>query len=137
MKSFPSPSSVSTRRELLLNGGAGFGALALSYLLRDNPIFAAESNKEADPLHDSSLGKPPADPMAPRAPHFPAKAKSVIFLFMEGGPSHIDLFDPKPELNRLAGQPIPKSFKRVVTAMGEYDSPLLGSKRKWKQYGEG
>ncbi len=137
MKNLPSASSVSTRREMLLNGGAGFGALALSYLLRDNSLFAAETAEKSDPLQDPSVGKAPADPMAPRAPHFPATAKNVIFLFMEGGPSHIDLFDPKPELNRLAGQPIPKSFKRVVTAMGEYDSPLLASKRQWKQYGEG
>ncbi len=66
----------------------------------------------------------------------PATAKSVIFLFMEGGPSHLDLFDPKPELNRLAGQPLPPSFKPVITPMGEGRSPLLASKRKWKQHGQ-
>ena len=55
---------------------------------------------------------------------------------MEGGPSHIDTFDPKPLLNELAGQPLPKSFKRVITAMGEVESPLLASKRKWAQHGE-
>jgi hypothetical protein len=60
----------------------------------------------------------------------------VIFLFMEGGPSHIDLFDPKPLLNRLAGQPLPPSFGKVITAMGEARSPLLASRRKWKQHGE-
>ena len=49
----------------------------------------------------------------------PATARSVIFLFMEGGPSHLDTFDPKPELNRLAGQPLPPSFKPVITPMGE------------------
>ncbi len=59
----------------------------------------------------------------------PARAKSVIFLFMEGGPSHIDMFDPKPRLNELAGQPLPSSFKPVITPMGESGSPLLGSKR--------
>jgi hypothetical protein len=117
---------LATRREILLQGGAGFGALALTYLLGDRPLVAA-------PAGDSQT----ADPMAPKRPHFSATADSVIFLFMEGGPSHIDLFDPKPELNRLAGQSIPKSFKRVVTAMGEFDSPLLASKRQWKQYGEG
>lgn len=56
---------------------------------------------------------------------------------MEGGPSHLDLFDPKPALDRLAGQPVPKNFGRVITSMGEFDSPILGSKRTWKQYGEG
>ena len=57
----------------------------------------------------------------------PATARSVIFLFMEGGPSHLDTFDPKPELNRLAGQPLPPSFKPVITPMGEGRSPLLAS----------
>src|SRR5438067_11146084 len=92
-----------TRRDMLLRSGAGFGALALSYLLRDHPLFADA----------------PRHPAAPRPPHFPARAKNVIFLFMEGGPSHIDLFDPKPLLNRLAGQPIPSSFRQVITPMGD------------------
>ena len=65
-----------------------------------------------------------------------ATARSVIFLFMEGGPSHIDTFDPKPELNRLAGKPLPPSFKPVITPMGEGRAPLLASKRKWKQHGQ-
>ena len=70
------------------------------------------------------------------APHHKPTAKSVIFLFMEGGPSHIDLFDPKPKLNELAGQKLPESFGPVITPMGEYDAPLLASKRKWKQHGQ-
>src|SRR5690606_31826262 len=57
--------------------------------------------------------------------------------FMEGGPSHIDLFDPKPKLNELAGQPLPESFGTVITAMGEAGAPLLASQRKWRQHGEG
>ncbi len=109
-----------TRRELLLHGGAGFGALALAYLLgSDRPAAAAG-----------------ASPLAPRPPHFPARAKSVIFLFMEGGPSHIDLFDPKPKLNELAGKPLPKSFGDVITSMGETRSPLLGCRRTWKRHGK-
>ena len=55
---------------------------------------------------------------------------------MEGGPSHLDTFDPKPELNRLAGGPLPPSFKPVITPMGEGRSPLLASQRKWKQHGQ-
>jgi len=112
-----------SRRDFLLRGGAGFGTLALSYLLGGNPLLAAL--------------KKSASPLEPRAPHFPAKAQSVIFLFMEGGPSHIDLFDPKPKLNELAGQKIPDSFGKVLTSMGEFHSPLLGSKRQWKQHGQG
>jgi hypothetical protein len=55
---------------------------------------------------------------------------------MEGGPSHLDLFDPKPLLNQLAGQPLPSSYGTVLTAMGEAKAPLLGSKRSWKQHGQ-
>jgi hypothetical protein len=110
-----------TRRNFLLRGGAGFGAVALSWLLRDHPLFAATN---------------PVEAMASKAPHFAPKAKNVIFLFMEGGPSHLDLFDPKPKLNELAGQPLPASFGKVITAMGESGSPLLECKRTWKQHGQ-
>jgi hypothetical protein len=69
--------------------------------------------------------------------HFPARAKSVIWCFLDGGPSHIDLFDPKPELEKLAGQPLPDSFDRPLTAMGKTAfTPLMGTKRKWAQHGE-
>jgi len=123
MNRFRHTASLPTRRELLLRGGAGFGALALSYLLRDNPAFA----------------QPPvaANPLAPKPPHLPARAKSVVFLFMEGGPSSIDLFDPKPLLNRLAGQRLPSHFRPVITPMGETDAPLLASRRRWAQHGSG
>jgi len=108
-----------TRREFLARSGAGFGALAFAGLqAKANPATPAVS----------SLINP--------QPHFAPTAKSVIFLFMEGGPSHMDTFDPKPELNRLAGKHLPESFGTVITAMGEFHAPLLGSKRSWKQYGE-
>jgi hypothetical protein len=105
------------RRHWLASAGTGFGALAFHALLNSS-IRAADN------------------PLAAKPPQFPAKAKSVIFLFMEGGPSHIDTFDPKPELNKLAGQPLPASLGTVITAMGESRSPLLESKRKWKQHGQ-
>ncbi len=108
-----------TRRDCLLHGGAGFGALALSYLLQKDGLQAAGRS-----------------PLAARPPHFPARAKSVIFLFMEGGPSHIDTFDPKPKLNELAGKPLPESFGQVITSMGESKAPLLASRRRWKQHGQ-
>jgi hypothetical protein len=69
-------------------------------------------------------------------PALPGTAKNVIFLFMEGGPSHLDLFDPKPLLNQLAGQQLPASFGDVITPMGESRSPLLASRRRWRQHGE-
>ena len=110
-----------TRRDFLLRAGGGFGALALTHLLGMDNVLA---------------GPPvPSNPLALRPTFHPPKARSVIFLFMEGGPSHIDLFDPKPKLNELAGQKLPDSFGDVITAMGEHDSPLLRSKRKWKQHG--
>ncbi|MFG0262949.1 MAG: DUF1501 domain-containing protein, partial [Novipirellula sp. JB048] len=112
-----------SRREMLLHSGTGFGALALAGMLGHSEA-AAESTTAPSPL-------------MPKPLHHPARAKSVIFLFMEGGPSHIDLFDPKPAIQKLAGKPLPDSFGRVITAMGEFDSPILESKRKWKQHGEG
>ena len=95
----------SNRRQWLLHAGAGFGGLALLDLLA--------RDLAAGPLRSGPSG-------AALAPwRRPATARSVIFLFMEGGPSHIDTFDPKPELNRLAGKPLPPSFKPVITPMGE------------------
>jgi hypothetical protein len=110
-----------TRRDFLMRGGAGFGALALTYLLGADKVLVANAA---------------SNPLAAKPGHFPAKAKSVIFLFMEGGPSHMDTFDPKPKLNELAGQRLPDSFGKVLTSMGEHRSPLLGSKRTWKQHGQ-
>ena len=117
--------NLPSRRELLVNGGAGFGALALCHLLGDL-LPGAETKKRGHGIDDIVIGRP----------HHTPHAKSVIFLFMEGGPSHIDLFDPKPKLDELAGQPLPESFGPVITPMGEYNAPLLATKRKWKQHGE-
>lgn len=112
-----------SRREFLARAGGGFGAMAMAYLLGQNSVRA-----------DSST--PLFSPLAPKSPHYRGAAKSVIFLFMEGGPSHIDLFDPKPKLNELAGQRLPASFGPVITAMGESGSPLLACKRSFKQHGQ-
>lgn len=101
---------------MLAKAGAGFGTLALAGLLGHSSQLRAAEKK---------------------TPHYPPQATSVIFLFMEGGPSAIDTFDPKPALNKLAGQPLPLSFKPIILAMGEKNPPLMASKRKWKQHGEG
>jgi hypothetical protein len=119
----PHAERPASRREFLARAGGGFGALAMSYLMASVSRGAVTSASTLDPL-------------APKAPHYRARAKSVIFLFMEGGPSHIDLFDPKPKLNELAGKQLPDSFGPVITAMGESRSPLLACKRKWKQHGK-
>jgi len=99
------------------------GSLALSWLLSQEG-FAASI--EANNLN----------PLAPRLSHFPSKAKSVIFMFMVGGPSQIDLFDPKPELNRLNGQPLPPSFGKPVSQFTKGDTPILGSTRKFQKHGK-
>src|SRR5215208_7700091 len=112
-----------TRRDFLSRAGAGFGALALTWLLEREKLFAASAQDTTNPL-------------SAKPQHFNARAKSVIFLFMEGGPSHLDTFDPKPKLRELAGQKLPDSFGPVITAMGEADSPLLADRRQWKQHGQ-
>jgi Protein of unknown function (DUF1501) len=114
----------SSRRDFFLRAGLGFGSLALSALMAEKK--AAADLPEIDPTR----------PLAPRLPHFAAKADSVIFLFMEGGPSHIDLFDPKPELTKQAGKPLPASFGKVFTPMGVGGNTLMASRRKFAQHGE-
>lgn len=109
-----------SRREFLRTAGSGFGALA----------YAALGGQ-------SLLAGRPDNSAAAKIPHRLGKAKNVIWLFMEGGPSHLDLFDPKPLLNKLAGQILPDSFERPVTAMGEVNSPILECRRQWAQHGEG
>ena len=118
--------SVRSRREFLQRAGCGFGALAFSYLLGLDGFSSRAANIKLDPLN----------PLAPRPPHFPARAKSIIWLFMEGGPSHLDLFDPKPMLDKLAGQPMPESFGQPLTAMGTASNALMPSKRTFKQHGQ-
>src|SRR5262245_9808806 len=81
---------ITDRRQFLRRAGAGFGMLALADLLGRDQLLAD--------------GPDVIRPMAPKVPHFPAKARSVIWLFMEGGPGAMDTFDPKPELTRHHGQ---------------------------------
>src|SRR5579884_2139785 len=112
-----------SRRDFLCRSGSGLGAIALAAMLHDDGLLPKAAAAVVDPLR-------------PKPPHFPPTAKSVIWLFMEGGPSHIDLFDPKPQLEKLAGQPLPPSFGKVMTAMGTGNNTLMPSKRTWKQYGQ-
>ncbi|MCB1212519.1 MAG: DUF1501 domain-containing protein, partial [Verrucomicrobiales bacterium] len=126
MNFVPHHEILTTRRDILRRGGAGFGALALASLMGDPDLLGALGDK----------GGKPGSPQAAKIAHRAGKAKSVIFLFMEGGPSHIDLFDPKPLLQKLQGQQLPDSFGSVITAMGESRAPLLADKRQWKQHGQ-
>jgi len=124
LPSLPHHERPSSRRDFLARAGGGLGLVALAALLEDEARGAA----------------PPAGvrgPLSPRPTHFKATAKSVIWLFMDGGPSHIDLFDPKPELTKLHGKPLPGTFRRPVTAMGRTaHTPLLASKRKFSRQGQ-
>jgi len=100
--------NVRSRREFFQAAGSGLAGLALSSMLQ------AET----------------PDPLSKKPGHYAAKAKSVIWCFMEGGPSHLDLFDPKPKLDELSGQPMPESFGKPITAMGTANNTLMGTKRQ-------
>jgi hypothetical protein len=120
----PHYQTAASRREFLVKAGGGFGSLALASLLVRDGYAAGTPTATA-----THFSRP--------LPHIQPKAKSVIWCFLDGGPSHIDLFDPKPTLNRLAGKPLPDSFQRPVTAMGRTAyTDLLGCWRKFQQHGE-
>ena len=106
-----------TRREFIRDSCCGFGGLALAALMH------AQTPRSSNPL-------------APKLPPLPAKAKSVIFVFMAGGPSHIETFDPKPLLNELSGQSRPKEFGEAKYQFVSKTSKLLGTKRTFKKYGK-
>ena len=114
------------RRQLLHRCGAGFGALALSDMIARSGLCAGESAADA-------RGTMASNPLASRAPHFPARAKRVIFLFMHGGPSHVDTFDYKPELIKHHGQPLPFEKPRIQFAQ---TGNLLRSPWKFRRYGQ-
>ncbi|MBV9126179.1 MAG: DUF1501 domain-containing protein, partial [Planctomycetes bacterium] len=101
------PSCKLSRREVLFRMGGGFGAVGLASLFRDAGLLAAGSAQVA-----------PSNPLAPKPPHFPARAQRVIFLFMNGGPSHVDTFDPKPMLARHAGEAVPESLLKKTHRKG-------------------
>ena len=117
---------IPSRRTMLQQSAVGFGSLALASLLAHSPekTRAAEKSGQASPA---------ADPLAPKSPHFPARAKRIIFLFMSGGPSQVDTFDRKPLLDRDDGKPLPFNKPRV-----QFNSTgnLLKSPWKFRQYGE-
>src|SRR5690242_3563235 len=109
------------RREFLCDACCGFGGLAFAHMLMREDARAATLN-----------------PLAPKAPDMPdkARAKSVIFLFMAGGPSHIETFDPKPLLNQLSGQKRPTEFGEAKYQFISSDARLLGTRRTFVRYGK-
>jgi hypothetical protein len=108
-----------TRREFIRDGFCGFGGLALAAMLDQEQLRAGT-----------------VDPLAPKPPHHAAKARAVIFLFMAGGPSHLETFDPKPLLNQLHGQPRPKEFGEAKYQFVRKNARLLGTRRTFRKSGE-
>jgi hypothetical protein len=127
----PGPNGPATRsasrRDFLRRAGGGFGMLALTALL-DRAGLLVNTLKAAPAAS--------VNPLAPKPPPAPARARNVIFLFMSGGPSHVDLFDPKPDLIRWAGQPIPESFGTFKTRRAVAKNKLLAPVRGFRKYGQ-
>src|SRR5947208_2222943 len=111
-----------TRRELLGRTGMGMGMLGLAGLLGMEGLLAPPAE----------AGSALVNPLAPKSPQFPARAKRVIHLFMNGGPSHVDTFDPKPALAKYAGKSLPMENLRTERRTGAaFPSPF-----KFKKYGQ-
>ncbi len=117
-----SESNLTSRRKMLQATAVGFGHLALSAMLGEPLSAAGQTRSDA-----------PGDPLAPRTPHFQPRAKRVVFLFMKGGPSHVDTFDPKPLLDRDHGKEPPFELPKVTFAK---QGNLLKSPWKFRQYGQ-
>ena len=118
-------SALVDRRDFLMRSGSGLCSIALTSMLAQNGLARTFGDGQASP-----------DPLAHKSPHVKPRATSVIWLFMEGGPSHLDTFDPKPALATLAGKPMPESFGRPITAMGTADNSILPTKRVFKNHGK-
>src|SRR3954467_10300292 len=115
-------SPLFTRREWITQAGLGFASWALLDLL-ERDARAADAKA--------------VNPLAAKKPHFPAKAKSVIFLMMAGGPSQMETFDPKPVLTELDGKPMPASFGTIPAQFTDVTKqPLLGVKLKFRPCGQ-
>ena len=120
MTSFAQFPNGLTRRELLRRSGTGFAMLGLAGLMADDGLLVR-------PAHGASTD---VLPLAPKGPHFAPKAKQVVHLFMNGGPSHIDTFDPKPILEKYHGKPLPTSLRTERKTGHAMQSPF-----KFQKYG--
>jgi hypothetical protein len=111
-----------SRRRFLATSASGIGTLALASLLRDEGLLAAES----------------PNPLAPKPPHFAGKARACICIYLEGAPSQMDLFDPKPKLNELHGQKLPDSMTKNVrfAFIQKEGARLMGSPRTFTKHGQ-
>ena len=120
-----------TRRHFFKNCGVGLGSVALTSLLNENLFAAQQSN---NPLANTLVA---SNPLAPKQPHFPGKAKRVIYVFQAGGPSHLDLFDYKPALVKYNGQKPPEEMlKGIQNVFINKDAALYGSEFKFAKHGQ-
>ena len=109
-----------SRRHLLSQMGSGFGMLGLASVMSEEGLLGSKA---------FATSSPSVSPLAPKAPHFAPKAKRVIFLFMNGGPSHVDTFDPKPDLAKYAGQQPEELTKNYQRSVGKlFPSPFKFAK---------
>jgi len=119
-----------SRRAALLKAGSGLAALALADLLARDEAQRVQAGVAEDSR---------TNPLASRPPHFPSTAKAVISLFMQGGPAQMDTFDPKPELQKLDGKPLPASFKSddlKLQFMSAAGAGLMGSPFRFAPRGQ-
>src|SRR5205814_970939 len=114
-----------SRRDFLTSTASGIGMLALASLLKHDSLLAAESSAASKPL-------------TPKPSHFAPKAKACICIYLEGAPSNLDLFDPKPKLNELHGQKLPESMTKNVrfAFIQKEGARLMGSPRKFTPHGQ-
>src|SRR4051794_40293513 len=115
---------LQSRRRFLTSSAGGVGLLALASMLKENGLLAEAPDA--------------ANPLAPHAPQFAPKARACICIYLEGAPSQLDLFDPKPKLNDLHGQALPESFTRNVrfAFIQKETARILGSPRKFRPHGQ-
>src|SRR3954470_17058071 len=114
--------NILSRRNFFRDCAGGVGIAALANLLETDGYGATAAA---------------VNPLAPKPPMFPAKAKNVIFMFMEGGPSQLDLFDPKPELAKWDGKPLPASItKNLQLAFIKPTAAVLASRRQFRKHGQ-
>lgn len=123
---------LQTRRHFLTSAASGLGGIALASLLHEDGVVPRAAAAE------TSARFAAADPVLPKPPHFAPKARSCIFLFQEGAPSQLDLFDPKPKLQQLHGEPLPESFTRNVrfAFIKKETALVMGSPRTFRPYGQ-
>ncbi|MDQ6705573.1 MAG: DUF1501 domain-containing protein, partial [Acidobacteriota bacterium] len=115
--------TIQNRRSFFKDCAGGLGTIALASLFEKEGLGAGLL--------------PQANPLAPKIPQFAPKAKNVIFLFMEGGPSQLDLFDPKPELQKWNGKPLPESMtKNLQLAFIKPTAAVLASQREFRRHGQ-